>query len=73
VGVLTAIEVGTYWSTVRRYSVGSDGSWWLSDGFGSSAWLAPGAWLILHVVIVIVAATLVARSARPADDASQTM
>jgi hypothetical protein len=61
VAVAGLAEISTYWASVRRYAVGTDGSWWLDGAFHSSAWLAPRAWLAAHVVTVLVAVVLVAR------------
>ncbi|MCU1362005.1 MAG: putative rane protein [Ilumatobacteraceae bacterium] len=57
-----AIECLTYWGTVRRYAVGSNGSWWLSDAFHSTVWLGPRPWLVVHIVIVVVAASCAIRA-----------
>ncbi|MGD9998891.1 MAG: DUF2142 domain-containing protein [Ilumatobacteraceae bacterium] len=64
VAVAGLAEVATYWASVRRYAVGTEGSWWLDGAFRSSAWLAPGTWVVVHVATVAVAVALVARCAQ---------
>jgi hypothetical protein len=61
IAVAGAAEIVTYWSALRRYAVGSHGSWWFADSFGSSAWLGPSAWLAVHVATVAAAAVLMLR------------
>jgi Predicted membrane protein (DUF2142) len=57
-------EVITYWSTVRRYAVGTKGSWLLQDATGSAAWLNPRLWIAIHLLLVaaVMAAALNART-----------
>ncbi len=71
IGLLALAEVATFWSVLRRATVGSDGSWWPST--------PPGAWsplidarvlLIGHATVAAALAIVVARSAtRPRRDA----
>jgi len=69
--------VTTHWAVARRYSVGTDGSWWLHHGDHTSRWLTPGWWVVVHgvAVSVVVARLLIAcRSPRPhASALRQTM
>jgi hypothetical protein len=46
------IEMVTYWATVRRYAVGTHGSWWLLHASDSTTLMGPRAWLLAHVVVV---------------------
>lgn len=50
--VAAVVELVTYWATVRRYSVGTDGSWLLVDAVASSAWWSPRVWVATHAFMV---------------------
>ncbi len=46
------VEVVTYWATVRRYAVGTHGSWWLRHAGDSTTLMGPRAWLLTHLMVV---------------------
>ena len=46
------VECASYVVTVRRYAVGIDGSWWLRDAAPTSRWLAPPAWVLVHLAVM---------------------
>lgn len=74
--VAALAETATYWATVRRYAVGSHGSWFLHGGYDSSALLEPRTWLVVHVAVVVLLVPLAVRSMhgpRPAPTAGQAM
>ena len=41
VALVGLLEVTTYWATVRRYAVGTSGSWWLDGAVTSTVWISP--------------------------------
>jgi hypothetical protein len=47
-----AVECASFVVTVRRYSVGIGGSWWLHDAAPTSRWLTPQAWVLVHLAVV---------------------
>lgn len=55
VGIVLAIaELGTFWAVLRRYTVGSAGSWWLRTD--ADAWdpAVPARWLLaIHAVVLV--------------------
>lgn len=63
VALLTVAEVATFWSVLRRATVGSAGSWWPSTPAGS--WSPPvdaRVLLLGHVVVAITAAIAITRA-----------
>jgi hypothetical protein len=64
VSVTALAEAITYWAVVRRYAVGTRGSWWLDGAARTSSWLSPRAWLVLHLLVVAAAATAAIRHLR---------
>ena len=52
----------TFWNAARRYAVGTDGSWWFRGADDSSRWLGAGTWVVLHGVLVALAAVLAVRA-----------
>ena len=61
------VEIVAFWATVRRYAVGIDGSWWLSDAARSSRWLAPRAWLVVHLAMMVAILVWLRRAGGIAD------
>jgi hypothetical protein len=53
VGLGALVEVSTYWWVVRRYSVGVDGSWWMTGGYRSTAVVGPRALVIINTVLAL--------------------
>ena len=45
-----------FWNAARRYAVGTDGSWWFHGAVESGRWLGPGTWVVVHGVLVALAA-----------------
>jgi hypothetical protein len=64
--VVALVETVTYWATVRRYAVGSRGSWLLTDAVRSSVAVGPRAWVVVHLVLVGVMSGTLWRSASAA-------
>lgn len=71
VAVLAAAELGTFWAVLRRYTVGSSGSWWLTAGSGSLEPAVPARWLLaIHTVVLFgatvrIGAAIAARAGHP--------
>ena len=66
------VSVSTFWWSARRYSVGTDGSWWFDGAEPTSRVFGPGTWVVVHVALVATAVGLrwVSSSARAASPAS---
>jgi hypothetical protein len=56
----------TFWNAARRYAVGTDGSWWFRGADDTSRWLGPGTWVVVHGVLVALAAAVAVMSIREA-------
>lgn len=66
------VSVSTFWWTARRYSVGTDGSWWFHGAEPTTRVFGPGTWVVVHAALVATAVGLlwVSSSARAASPAS---
>ncbi|MFM2072368.1 MAG: hypothetical protein RLZZ623_2631, partial [Actinomycetota bacterium] len=47
------VEMSTYWWVVRRYSVGVNGSWWLTHGYRSTAMAVPQVLVVINIAVAI--------------------
>jgi hypothetical protein len=47
------VEVSTYWWVVRRYSVGVNGSWWLTHGYRSTSMAVPQVLVVINIAVAI--------------------
>jgi hypothetical protein len=61
VGLASVGMVVSFWATARRYSVGTEGSWWLGGADHTSRWFTPGTWVIVFAVLVASVAVLLLR------------
>jgi hypothetical protein len=59
--VLAAVEVLTFWTVLRRSTVGTDGSWWFTDAVTVGAPDHPRLLLVVHVALVTVLAAMAHR------------
>ena len=59
--VLAAVEVFTFWTVLRRSTVGTDGSWWFTDAVTVGAPDHPWLLLVVHVALVTVLAAMAHR------------
>jgi hypothetical protein len=61
VPVLAAVEVLTFWTVLRRSTVGTDGSWWFTHAVTVGAPDHPRFLLVAHLALVILLAVTMQR------------
>jgi hypothetical protein len=59
--LLVTVEVLTFWTVLRRSTVGTDGSWWLTDAVRVGAPEHPRALLVAHLALATLLAAMVQR------------
>ena len=64
VAAAVVVEVSTYWWAIRRYAVGTHGSWWLHDPSASSAVFDPRVWLLINVAVATTSGAIIVHSLR---------